>query len=271
MKKQALIFTDLDGTLLDHFDYSFTSAQQVIDTLKERNIPIIPNTSKTFSEMLRIQESLKQRSPFIIENGAAVFIPVGYFEQQPEGTIVQGEYWVKEFCPKRNVWLELLEGIDEQYKDLFQGFSNLSLEELCNLTGLKPESAEFALNRQYTEPLLWHGDNNKKNEFITHMESLGAHMLQGGRFLHVGGYTDKGLALTWLADIYSKLREIEVETIALGDSHNDNEMLEIANISVQIKSPIHPFPMLNKTENCFRSTEYGPKGWAECLSTIFSL
>jgi D-glycerate 3-kinase len=271
MAKLPIIFTDLDGTLLDHFDYSFSKAESVIDELKKRQIPIIPNTSKTFAEMVNIQVSLALDSPFIIENGAAVYIPVGYFKDQPDGTIRQGNYWVKEFCPPRSHWLSLLESVSEQYGDLFQGFSKLSLDELCNLTGLSPESAEFALDRKYTEPLLWHGDNCNKDEFIAHMESLGAHMLQGGRFLHVGGHSDKGLALTWLANVFSKQLKVTVQTIALGDSHNDNEMLEIADIAMQIKSPIHPFPMLNKTNNCFRSTEFGPKGWAECLSNFFFL
>ncbi len=271
MAKLPIIFTDLDGTLLDHFDYSFSKAESVIDELKKRQIPIIPNTSKTFAEMVNIQASLALDSPFIIENGAAVYIPVGYFKDQPDGTIRQGNYWVKEFCPPRSHWLTLLESVSEQFGDLFQGFSKLSLDELCNLTGLSPESAEFALDRKYTEPLLWHGDNCNKDEFIAHMESLGAHMLQGGRFLHVGGHSDKGLALTWLANVFSKQLKVTVQTIALGDSHNDNEMLEIADIAMQIKSPIHPFPMLNKTNNCFRSTEFGPKGWAECLSNFFFL
>lgn len=271
MAIQPLIFTDLDGTLLDHFDYSFSKAQIMIDELKKHKTPIIPNTSKTFVEMLKIQTDLALNSPFIIENGAAVYIPIGYFEQQPEDTIIKDGYWVKEFCPKRSHWLELLDSVREQYDDLFQGFSNLSLDELCNLTGLSPESAALAIDRKYTEPLLWHGDNNDKDEFISHMESLGAHMLQGGRFLHVGGHSDKGLALTWLANAFEKHLNITVQTIALGDSHNDNEMLEIADVSMQIKSPIHPFPILNKTKHCFRSTEFGPKGWAECLSTFFFL
>ncbi|MGJ8692103.1 MAG: HAD-IIB family hydrolase [Thalassotalea sp.] len=271
MEKQSLIFTDLDGTLLDHFDYSFLAASPIIEQLKKQKIPIIPNTSKTYAEMIKILTTINLNTPFIIENGAAIYIPIGYFDTQPEGTSIRGEYWVKEFCPPRAHWLELLANIEEKYIDLFQGFSKLSLEELCNLTGLQPENAEYALDRKYTEPLLWHGDNCNKAEFIAHMESLGAHMLQGGRFLHVGGHSDKGLALTWLANIYTKQLKIPVQTIALGDSHNDNEMLEIADIAIQIKSPIHPFPILNKSEQCFRSTEVGPKGWAECLSNILFL
>ncbi len=271
MNNQSIIYTDLDGTLLDHFDYSFDKAEQTISSLKALSVPIIPNTSKTYAEVFRIQESLGLTSPFIIENGAAIYIPIDYFPTQPEDTIIQGNYWVKEFCPPRQHWLDLLKNIESKYQKLFQGFSDLSCDELCNLTGLVPESAEYAIDRKYTEPLLWHGDNENKSEFISHMESLGAHMLQGGRFLHVGGHTDKGVAMTWLSNVYAKQNNTNVQSIALGDSHNDNAMLESADYAMQIKSPIHPFPILNKIENSFRSTEFGPKGWAECLNSFFLL
>lgn len=271
MDKQSLIFTDLDGTLLDHFDYSFQAAVETINHLKAKQVPIIPNTSKTFAEMLHIRQLVDLHSPFIIENGAAIYIPIGYFATQPEGTITRDGYWVKEFCPSREHWLELLASVDAKYQNLFQGFTQLTLDELCHLTGLPEENALFAMDRKYTEPLLWHGDNQTKNEFIAHMESMGAHMLQGGRFLHVGGHSDKGLALTWLTNIYAKEIQTAIQTIALGDSHNDNEMLEVADVAIQIKSPIHPFPLLNKSQLCFRSTECGPKGWAECLNNYLLL
>lgn len=268
MTEQALIFTDLDGTLLDHFDYSFTDALDVIQKLKANNIPIIPNTSKTYAEMVNIRAEIALDSPFIVENGAAVFIPVNFFDEQPQGTLLQGKYWVKEFCPERAHWLSLLKEGTEEYADLFQGFSNLSLEELCNLTGLKPESAKYALERNYTEPLLWHGDSKKKSEFIAHMESLGAHLLQGGRFLSVGGHSDKGNAMLWLANEYKKQKGTAVKTIALGDSHNDTEMLQAADIAIQIKSPIHPFTTLTKKENCYKTKEFGPKGWAQTIDEV---
>lgn len=269
MNTQSIIYTDLDGTLLDHFDYSFDAAKNTIHALKKANIPVVPNTSKTYAEVTRLQEKFTLTTPFIIENGAAVYIPIDYFPTQPEDTSIQGNYWVKEFCPPREHWLSILSSIGDEYQQLFQGFSALSCEELCNLTGLTPESAEYAIDRKYTEPLLWHGDNENKSEFVAHMESLGAHMLQGGRFLHVGGHTDKGIAMTWLTNVYAKQQNTHVQSIALGDSHNDNAMLETADFAMQIKSPIHPFPILNRINNSFRSTEFGPKGWAECLNSFF--
>ncbi|MDO6775083.1 HAD-IIB family hydrolase [Shewanella sp. 3_MG-2023] len=269
MTTRPLIFTDMDGTLLDHFDYSFSSAIAVIEGLNEKQIPIIPNTSKTFAEMEKFQQTIGFNSPFISENGAVIYIPIGYFDTQPQDTFTQGYYWVKEFCEPRSHWLTLLETEAKAFAEDYLGFSSLTAEELCELTDLTPEKATLALVRHYSEPLLWTGDDTRKQAFMAHMNSLGANMLQGGRFLHVGGHTDKGCAMDWLAQQYANAYQTSVQTIALGDSGNDSAMLEAADIAIQIKSPTHTFPKIDTTSTPIQSSQYGPKGWAECLEALF--
>ena len=39
------ISTDLDGTLLDHDNYSYRAATQALELCKEQNIPIVLNLS----------------------------------------------------------------------------------------------------------------------------------------------------------------------------------------------------------------------------------
>ena len=46
----AVVYTDLDGTLLDHHTYAFDEALGAIKALKDRGIPIVPCTSKTRAE-----------------------------------------------------------------------------------------------------------------------------------------------------------------------------------------------------------------------------
>lgn len=42
----AVVYTDLDGSLLDHHSYSFEPAQTMLMHLAARGIPLIPCTSK---------------------------------------------------------------------------------------------------------------------------------------------------------------------------------------------------------------------------------
>lgn len=269
MNKKTLVFTDLDGTLLDHYSYKTEDAEETIVALKFHDIAIIPNSSKTFAEIMVIREQLNLASPFITENGAAVYIPINYFEKQPQGTQIEGDFWVKPFCENKAHWLALLKQQANQFADMYEGFSQLTVQQLAELTGLNNQQASMAKQRQYGEPLNWLGSDQAKAEFIEHMNKLGANILQGGRFLHVSGHCDKGQAQQWLALQYQNASSTqEVVTIALGDSDNDSAMLEVASIAVQIRSPVHDFPQLKRQSDVYQSRQYGPAGWAECLQRI---
>lgn len=269
MNKKTLVFTDLDGTLLDHYSYQTDAAEETIAALKLNDVPIIANSSKTLQEILLIRKQLQLQSPFIIENGAAVYIPINYFKFQPAGTHLDNGFWVKPFCQSKDYWLSLLSKQAPQFSNNYQGFSQLSDIQLAELTGLDIAQASLAKIRQYGEPINWIGSPQSQNEFIEHMTELGANILRGGRFIHVSGHCDKGQAQHWLAEQYQQQHpEKEIVTIALGDSDNDSAMLEEASIAIQIKSPVHDFPILKRKDQVYQSNQYGPIGWAECLQQV---
>lgn len=269
MPNTYLIFTDLDGTLLDHETYSWQAAEATITALKAAGIPIILNTSKTFVELEKLQRELTLSTPFIVENGAAIYIPVEYFDQQPEDTVLSGKYWVKTFCQPRRYWLSVLNKVAFEYQQYFTGFSQFTESELIDLTGLTTQQAHDALQREFSEPIHWYGTHEQREVFKDLMSNYGANLLQGGRFLHISGACDKGLAQHWLAERYREQRsEINITTIALGDSDNDIAMLETADIAVLIRSPKHDYPALQRQSKAIQSEEYGPKGWAEALTHL---
>jgi predicted mannosyl-3-phosphoglycerate phosphatase (HAD superfamily) len=67
-----VIFTDLDGSLLDHYSYSFAPAANYLERLESQQTPVIAITSKTRAEVLAIREQMANPHPFVIENGAAI-------------------------------------------------------------------------------------------------------------------------------------------------------------------------------------------------------
>lgn len=264
-----LVFTDLDGTLLDHDTYSFDAAKPVMQKLREAGHFVIPNTSKTYAELEAFQRLAGLNTPFIFENGAAVAIPKNFFPWQPPETEDTGDVWLKSFTHKRQYWLDLISKHGQHFADLYKGFSSMSVQDVIHLTGLSEQGANMAMQRGFGEPLQWLGDDYAKREFANTMQAAGATVLQGGRFMHICGETDKGQAMLWLAAIFEQeCQEQKFTTIALGDSGNDIAMLEAADVAVQIKSPTHEFPTINKKENLHQSTLYGPQGWSECLEKI---
>ena len=57
MKKNFIIFTDLDATLLDE-NYSWEKAIPALNELNKLKIPLILNSSKTICEIERIRKDL---------------------------------------------------------------------------------------------------------------------------------------------------------------------------------------------------------------------
>lgn len=264
-----MIFTDLDGTLLDHHDYSFAPALPVLQAIKRHNIPLIPATSKTFAELIELRSKIGLDGPFIIENGAAVCIPNNYLPNIPNTCTKKGEYWFKEFVTSRDYWIQTLIKIAPKYPNEFLRFSTMSIAQICEATGLDEHSAALASKRQYGEPILWTGCDSQKQLFIKELREQDITVQEGGRFIHLSGDVNKGDALRWfLAEYQAQFSQKPCLSIALGDGKNDIPMLDAADISVRIISPSNPPPTLTKQENVMTSSEPGPLGWAQCLQKI---
>ncbi|MEW6601405.1 MAG: HAD hydrolase family protein, partial [Nitrospirota bacterium] len=56
--KKIIIFTDLDGTLLDYPGYSFEAARSALDLIRERGIPLVVCSSKTRREIEHYRKKL---------------------------------------------------------------------------------------------------------------------------------------------------------------------------------------------------------------------
>lgn len=259
-----LVFSDMDGSLLDHDDYSYEPARPWLAELAQRQIPLIPATSKTRVEVEVLREQLGIQHPFIVENGAAVFVPRGYFPSQPPATIELGSYWVYEAGRPREHWLRVLEGLWPVFPDEFDYFFRAGTAGIAAMTGLSLNEAAQANQREYSEPVEWLGTPARREEFVKALRERGAFVLQGGRFLTLTGDCDKGRALSWLRDIYRQAHPGRVcHELAIGDSGNDCAMLEVAETALLVRSPVHDFPALTRQEGVLRSTGYGPAGWAE--------
>ena len=266
-----VIFTDLDGSLLDHYTYSFSAARPLLGKLESMSVPVIPVTSKTFAEVSKLRDTMNNPHPFITENGAAIFIPRGYFKRKPKDFSVQGDFWVLRNCQPRAYWLRLLREKAADFADEYESFTTIvkkdGVEGLAQLTGLSSLQASLSHQREHSEPIRWTGSQRRKKAFIKILSETGAKLLQGGRFLSLGGQANKGLALLQLQSIYaSNNKSASICSLAVGDSNNDIDMLEAASSALIIKSTNHKPPSVSRVGNTFLSDKPGPKGWVEGVS-----
>lgn len=266
---QAIVFSDMDGSLLDHDTYSHADADDVLATLNQLNIPVIPCTSKTFSELLIIRAELNNHHPFVVENGAAVYIPVGYFDEMPADAVVCDDYVVKAFVEGREHWQSILQSPELHLNDAFLPFHQAGTDKIAEMTGLTTEQAQRANERQYGEPLKWLGTESEYEIFEEYIHQQGGKLLKGGRFIHLSGECDKGKALQWLMGIFARQSaEQRLKSVALGDSQNDVAMIESADYGILIRSPVHEFPETKK--QVYKTGNSGSKGWVEGVMHVFN-
>jgi mannosyl-3-phosphoglycerate phosphatase len=254
---QLLIFTDLDGTLLDHHTYSFAAALPALAEIKARKIPLILISSKTRAELLDIHKELELDTPFISENGAAI-----HWQES-------GQWQRQAFSQPRAEILTTLDELSLRFDYRFSGFAGASIKQISVMTGLSGEKPALAADREYTEPLIWQDTPERLRNFIAQLAERNLNAAQGGRFLSIMGQFDKFTAMRWLQERYTQEYQPQpVTCIALGDSHNDEAMLQQADIAVIIKSSHSDQLSVDKPEWIIRTTEPGPSGWQTAMAAI---
>lgn len=267
--RSYIIFTDLDGTLLDHDSYSWKDAQPALDRLKALEIPLIINSSKTCAEILQLRDELSNKHPFIVENGSAVYFPLDYFSKSDRGSDKKLERHY--FTDKRDSILELLQQLRKIHGFQFRGFNDMSIAELATVTGLTREESIKAKARDCSEPIEWQGREEDLLRFKQQIEAKGLRLLRGGRFYHVMGATDKVAGINWVIEQYKGCwPEKRFVTVALGDSPNDQGMLEAVDIPVVIDPAKGKRLQLKHSPNAIYPGIKGARGWRKAIDAILN-
>lgn len=266
-----VIFTDLDGTLLDHDTYEWAAAKPALDLCRKLGFPVIFVSSKTRAEMEHLRNEMSISDPFITENGGGIFFPRTSNEAPPPNTVpVAGPEGLRKLSlglPYQHL-INTLKEIREELGLNLKGFFDMKVEEVSSFTGLDPEASRLASMREYDEPFIVFDEQpSDKNALIKAAEKKGLTITMGGRFYHLQGGNDKGKAMEIVISWYKQSHE-NVTSIALGDSPNDFPMLERADYPVLIRSR-RDFPMLlNEIPRLSITSESGPRGWNSAVLGI---
>tara|TARA_R110002126_G_scaffold289250_1_gene443891 strand:+ start:12403 stop:13242 length:840 start_codon:yes stop_codon:yes gene_type:complete len=262
-----LIFTDLDGTLLDHESYSAKPADLLIEQIIGQSIgSVIPITSKTRAELQWLQESIPLRAMIsVTENGSVIVIPQGsVFEDFTGPQHVLSGLGYGEI-------LERIEALPPALRQQIRGFADMSAAEVSQATGLKLQQALLAKQRDASEPFLWSGSDGAMEELSAIMAKANIRIQQGGRFYHFTGDANKAQAMERVKASFADQQEADCEliSIALGDGPNDLEMIESADRGVIMPNPRGV--SINSSKSHVRMAPApGPQGWVLAVQELFS-
>jgi mannosyl-3-phosphoglycerate phosphatase len=268
-----VVFTDLDGTLLDPVTYSFDEANEALEVLRGRGIPLVLVSSKTRAEMEPIRSRLASQAPFIVENGGGLFVPEGYFAFSLEGATQRAPYQVIEWGTPYPLLRQALAEIRQAVGDGVRGFGDMTVEEVTRRTGLAAAEAALAMQREYDEPFVIEGSARTLEEIRRLAESRGLRCTSGGRFHHLLGQSDKGRACRYLTECYRRHYAGEAETlitIGLGDSLNDLPLLASVDRPILVQKPDGSYDPGVTLPHLIRAPGVGPGGWNAALLRLLA-
>ena len=160
--QKILIFTDLDGTLLDRDTFKFDKIFNYIKELISKDISIIPTSSKTKKEIENFNKELDENLPFVTENGAAIYNLNLINKSLPEKLLSREIDEISEIFEK-NILLNLDQNVNFQ-KLTDKQLKILAQKRIC-----------YAINREYTMPLVFEGTKTDKIDLFKSIQMQDYH------------------------------------------------------------------------------------------------
>ena len=251
-----LIFTDLDGTLLNRNTFNFDSIKTFLDELKNKNIIIIPNSSKTEDEIIEFNNEANFKFPFISENGSIIHNLNFFSDEFPNKIILaKNVYEIQNIFDKN---------INQDLRSKCKVISSLTTSEQIQIFGLPENKLKKVFKRTCTIPIKFVGNNEEKLLLKNMLLEIGLDLKDGGRVLNLGDRINKADAMKKIIIMLQQKFKSKPKTIAVGDNHNDLEMLKNSDIPCLVKNN----KFINKDlqiKNLIISKQIAPEGWVEIV------
>ena len=263
---KTIIFTDLDGTLLDPFTYSPKKVMPLLKVLKKRKIPLVFCTCKTQAENEYYQKRLKIKDPFIVENGGAIFIPKKYFSFSFPHNKSSKEYFIIELGANYKEIREAFKKIKKETRLKIKGFGDMTAKEVAKDSGLTIKMAELAKKKKYNESFKFEEPREAAKLLFRKIKEAGFNGTHGGKYYNIfGKNTDKGKAVRILRKLFKKEFK-NVRTIGLGDGLNDFSMLRVVDVPILVEDKIGAWNPHATSPRFHRIKGIGPEGWIRAIN-----
>jgi len=246
-----VIFTDLEGSLLDAVTGDFSPAASMLEKLRRERVPLIPVSTRTIDELEPLALQLGVTDAMIVESGGAIarFTKKG---------------WELEACAgSADILLDVIKEIEDQTGAELTVYSALPREEAARFSGLSGETLIRSANRQFEEPFVVERGNIE--EIIAAADAMGFAVRRGRRFYHLLKKCNEGAAFARLRD------ELDcVIAVGLGDVPVDAGFLSRSDVPVIIPRPdgTPDAELLASVPHARLAPAPGPVGWAAAVDEI---
>jgi mannosyl-3-phosphoglycerate phosphatase family protein len=236
---RKILFTALEGCLLDTRTGSWAAAQAGIDELERRAVPWVIFSGLTRAQMDPIRRKLGHSGPFVTEHGGGLFVPQGYFPVRIEGQERSGNFQMLALGKPYGETAAALEELAEEAGVSVVGVNQMNLRETERNTGLGRRDAEQFRLRDFEEPFFFAGASDAEiARFVARAKKKGYHAKPGTPFWYFSSLADSGAAARRLAQLYraSAPARRQSQIVAIGARPEDAGMLSAADRGIMLKA-----------------------------------
>jgi len=266
---RVILMTDLDGTLMDANTFTYEAIKATVKQYLSDGINIILNSSKTAAEMDHLCQEFDYPFTYICENGAAIHNLETIYQADPNVEDFQ-KIRGKPIAEIKSIWSEKIPPL---LRDSCEFIGEMPRRKQISLLGLYGSELDRAMQREYSEPFVFSGDNQSFIQLLETCQSVGLQINRGGRVCNLSAEHDKSSFTRTLRSL-KRYEKNPAYIIALGDAPNDIPMLEAADVACIIPSKTNRSPMPRLSDRCsktvIRSKSPAPKGWSEATEAALS-
>ena len=233
--------------------------EEALDLLRQKAVPLVLVSSKTFPEMKILHEEMGLDAPFVYENGGGIYWP------DNGGRIEILGMSVSDLIKRKDA-------LEAAFGETVCFITDMDAREIARRTGLPLARALLSQKRTTSLPFILpsgktigSGELSRINDA---MRRKGLSVTKGGRFYHFSSArSDKGAAIVKVIEYYRTVGAEPFTTVGIGDSENDIPMFQRVDIPVLVRK--HDGTAIAAGEARVRVTVgSGPAGFNEAVSGI---
>jgi mannosyl-3-phosphoglycerate phosphatase family protein len=267
---RKILFTALEGCLLDARSGSPANAQAGLDEIERRSVPWVIFSGMTRAQLDPIRRKLGHTGPFVTEYGGGLFVPQGYFPVRIEGQERSGNFQMLTLGKRHNEVAAALEELAEEAGVSIIGVSQMSLHETEQNTGFSRREAEQFRLRDFDERFFFAGTSERDiARLVVLARKRGYYAKPGEPFWSFSSVPDSGEAARRLAKLFraSAPKQRQSQIIAIGAGPEDIAMLSAADRGI-LMSPENTDEDSESSERSRRfehTKSSAEKNWSEVV------
>jgi mannosyl-3-phosphoglycerate phosphatase len=268
-----IIYTALEGALLDARTGSFAEAEEALSELTRRHVPLVLVTSRTREEIEPLRRQMEHSHPFITESGGGIYFPDGYFNIKIPDVRRSARYLCLALGQPYEGVCDALDEVAEASGVGVAGFHHMSRREIAENTGLKQRDADLARSREFDEPFFFTSADEKAiARFIAMAKQRGFQARLGQKFWHFSSGCDSARAVRSLTKLFRDATRIKLRAVGIAPASEDLPWLGAVDQAVSLGAPesASKYRDTPPSDDQAPGMVPGPAGWNRFVLDIIS-